>query len=77
MHVTPTLVQAADAVLGGALEPLAMLNLDQDLCCPSQASLLAKSCMYERSSQMGFCRGSAGLKSYAVPQHMISTVTRT
>ena len=39
MQVTPMLVQAADAVLHGALEPLAMLNLHQDLFFSLQASL--------------------------------------
>ena len=39
----PMLVQAADAVLPGALEPLVMLNLHQDACFPSQARLLDES----------------------------------
>ena len=40
----PVLVQAADAVLRGALEPLVMLSLHQDVCYTSQASLLDDLC---------------------------------
>ena len=67
MHVTPTLVQAADAVLQGALEPLAALNPPQDLSYTLQASLPHKvRRKYNWSSHLGRCR-DVQVKSDALP----------